>query len=432
MCVGTDLAERRAMDIVRTRASGVVNMGRARNAALVVGAIVLVALLTTWLRRTAGASEAMLVSRSAVFTAKVRRGDLVRQAPVQGALVPEHIEWLSATSAGQVSRIAVRAGAEVEAGDVILVLTNADLELAALEAERAAASAESALVQLDVRTDADAKLVASSLVGLRADAADAQRHADAAAKLHPEGLMSSLDADEAKSKARGLSARVDSEASRLSLLEGGRPKQLVAQRAELARLKEIAAFARRRLDGLVIKAPLKGVVQDVPLELGQWMQVGSVLAKVAEPGRLKADVHVSESDAKDLRRGLPVKFDLPGGEIRGQIARVDPAVLRGSVRLEVTLDDPMPKGARSDQSVTGSVEVEKVHDVLVVARPAGALEHLDTRVFRVDGDGASRTTIRAGRGSAREIEIESGAREGDELVISEIPGAETVSHLRFK
>lgn len=420
------------MDIVRPRMTGIGSVARARNAALVTAAIVIAVLLTTWLRRTASAGDAMPVARTAVFTAKVRRGDLVRQAPVQGALVPEHIEWLSATSAGQVSRIAVRAGAEVEAGDVIVVLTNADLELAALEAERAAASAESALIQLDVRTDADAKLAATSLVGLRADALDAQRHADAAARLHPEGLMSSLDADEAKSRARGLHARVESEASRLSLLENGRPKQLVAQRAELARLKEIAAFARRRLDGLVIKAPLDGVVQDVPLELGQWMQVGSVLAKVAEPGRLKADVRVSESDAKDLRRGLPVRFDVPGGEILGKVARVDPAVLHGSVRLEVTLDDPMPKGARSDQSVTGVVEIEKLQNVLVVTRPAGALEHLDTRVFRVEGDGAVRTTIRTGRGSAREIEIENGARENDELVISEIPGAETTSRIRFK
>jgi multidrug resistance efflux pump len=419
------------MDIVRARPTSWFSP-RFRTAMLAVAGIAAALTLTTWLRKTASAGDALLIDRTAVFTAKVRRGDLVRQAPVQGALVPEHIEWLSATSAGQVSRIEVKAGAEVDAGDVILVLTNADLELAALEAERAAATAESALVQLDVRTDADAKLVATSLVGLRADAADAQRHADAAARLHPEGLMSSLDADEAKSKARGLSARVDSEAARLSLLEGGRPKQLVAQRAELTRLKEIATFARRRLDGLVVKAPIKGVVQDVPPELGQWMQVGSVLAKIAEPGRLKADVRVGESDAKDLRRGLPVRFDVPGGEIRGKVSRVDPAVLHGSVRLEVALDDPMPRGARSDQSVTGFVEVEKLENVLAVTRPAGALEHMDVRVFRVDGDGASRSTIRAGRGSAREIEIESGAREGDELVISEIPGAEAASRIRFK
>lgn len=263
------------MDVVRARSAPRLPL-RVRTALLVVAGIVALAALTTWLRRTASADEGVLVERTAVLTGKVRRGDLVRQAPVQGALVPEHIEWLPATSAGQVSRIEVRAGAEVEAGDVVLVLTNADLELAALDAERAAATAESALVQLDVRTASDSKLAASSLVGLRADAVDAQRHADAADRLRPEGLMSSLDFDDAKNRARGLSDRVDSEAARLSLLEGGRPRQLVAQRAELARLKEIATFARKRLDGLVIKAPIKGVVQDVPLELGQWMQVGSV------------------------------------------------------------------------------------------------------------------------------------------------------------
>ena len=368
------------------------------------------------------AAAAPAVDRSAVWTERVRRGDLVRQVPVQGTLIPEHVQWLSAASPARVARIAVRPGAQVEADTVVVVLENSDLELAALEAERQAAAAEAALVQLDVKTDADAKLQESTLVGLRSELEDARRHAHAADRLAPEGLIGDLEHRDALNKAQGLSDRVESEEGRRRILTGGRPRQLAAQQAEVKRLGDIAKFRRRQLAALEIHAGIRGIVQDVPLESGQWVAAGTLLAKVAEPDRLKAEVRVAEGDAKDVHKGLAVRFEAPSGDRRGHVERVDPAVVRGSVRIEVTLDDPLPSGARADQAVSGYVEIEKLDNVLFVARPAGAQDGMTTVLFRLTSDHAhaSRVTARLGRGSAREVEVLGGLAEGDEIVVSDV------------
>ena len=381
----------------------------------------------------ASAGATTKVARAAVFTDKVRRGDLLREVPAQGTLIPEHVEWLSATSAGQVSRILLRAGADVQPGDLVAVLTNADLELAALDAERAATSAESALIQLDVRTELDAKTAAAGLVAMRADLGDAQRHATAADRMSPQGLMSDLDRADAVSKARALDARVASESARLNVIDQGRNRQRDAQRAELARLKDIAVFARRRLETLEIRAGIKGVLQDVPIEIGQWVAVGTTIAKVAEPGRLKAEVNVAEADAKDLRRGLAMRFE-GATAMTGKVSRIDPNVAHGSVRIEVALE-AVPADARPDQNVTGHIEIERLPNVLLVTRPAGATDMSTVSVFKLDHDGAGavRTTARLGRGAQRARSKSSdGLSVGDEIVVSDIPGTTDVTSIRFK
>jgi multidrug efflux pump subunit AcrA (membrane-fusion protein) len=175
-------------------------------------------------------------------------------------------------------------------------------------------------------------------------------------------------------------------------------------------------------------------VQDIPLENGQWVAIGTVLAKVAEPSRLKAEVRVAEGNARDLHKGLSVRFEAAAGEFRGHIERVDPAVVAGNVRLEVTLDDAIPKGARADQSVNGFVEIEKLDNVLYVARPAGAQDGATVGLFRVEPDGvhASRVTARLGRGSAREIEITGGLAEGNEVVVSDTSTWEASTRIKLK
>jgi HlyD family secretion protein len=399
----------------------------------VVSALVLVGLAATaW--RSSASSAAPSVARSSVWIERVRRGDLVRQVAVQGTLVPEHIQWLSAATAARVARISVRPGARVEPDTVVVVLENADLELAALEAERQAASADSMLIQLDVKTHAEQKLQESSLAGLHADLRDAERHALAADRLEPEGLMSGLDHRDAQNKADGLSARVVTEESRKQILESGRERQLAAQHAEVERLREIARFRRQQLSALQVRAGINGIVQDIPLENGQWVAIGTVLAKVAEPDHLKADLKVAEGSAKDLHRGLSVRFESPAGNFRGHVERVDPAVVAGTVRLEVLLDDALPAGARADQSVSGYVEIEKLDNVLSVARPAGAQDGATLGLFRVEPDGVhvSRVSVRLGRGSAREIELAGGLAAGDEVVVSDTSSWDTADRIKLK
>jgi HlyD family secretion protein len=380
------------------------------------------------------AAATTTVERSSLWTAPVRRGTLVRRVPTQGTLVPEHVQWLSAATAARVARIVVRPGAQVEPDTIVVVLENAELELAALEAERQAAAAESALIGLDVKTGVDAKAQESSLAGLRADLRDARRHADVADRLAPEGLVGEVDHRDAQNKVAGIEERLRNEEARLQVVVSGRERQLGGQRAELARLRQIAAFRRKQLAALEVRAGIHGVVEDVPLENGQWVAVGTVLAKVAEPDHLKAEVRVAEGDAKDLHRGLSVPFDVPAGGLRGTIERVNPTVVGGSVKVEVTLTGPLPAGARADQTVSGYVEIEKLEDVLFVERPAGAREGAAAGVFRLEPDHvhADRVTVRLGRGSAREIEILGGLDVGDEIIVSDTSSWDTSGRVRLK
>ena len=353
--------------------------------------------------------------------AVVERGDLVREVPVQGTLVPEHVQWLSAISAARVARIAVRPGAVVEPDTVVVQLENADLELARLEAEHQASSAEAALITLDVSTTATARQEETTLAGLRADLRDATRHAEAAERLAPEGLMSDLDHQDALGKARGIAERLATETARAGDLASGRTRELAAQRSEIARLQDIAAFRRKQLAALEVTADIHGVVQEIPLENGQWVAIGTLLAKVAEPEHLVADVKVAEGSARELRRGLSVRFDAATGPFRGRVDRVDPTVVAGSVKLRVTLDGALPAGARADQSVTGFVEIDTLGDVLFVRRPAGARDGEELPLYRLEPGGAAarRTLVSLGRGSARDVEVARGLSAGDTVIVSD-------------
>jgi multidrug efflux pump subunit AcrA (membrane-fusion protein) len=384
--------------------------------------------------RGSRASAAPAVESGSVVKAKVRRGDFVRQVPAQGTLVPEHVQWLSAVSAARVAHIEVRPGAVVEPDTVVLVLENAELELAALQAEHQAAQAQAALIQLDVNTSAAEKQQEASLAALQSDLRDAERHASAADLLAPEGLMTELDHGDKTNKVKGLVARASAEASRQQVLETGRTRQLAAQQVEVARLREIAQFRRRQLAALQVRAGIHGVVEDIPLENGQWVAIGTVLAKVAEPDHLKAEVKVAEGSARELHKGLSVRFDAPSGTFHGTVERVDPAVVAGSVRVEVKLDDALPAGARADQTVTGYIEIDRIKDALFVERPTSAAEGSMTGVFRMEPDGvtAQRVNVHFGHGSAGEIEVLGGLKEGDDVIVSDTTGFDASDRVRLK
>jgi multidrug efflux pump subunit AcrA (membrane-fusion protein) len=404
----------------------------AKLAPVLVGGVGLIAVVASLFRSQAAAAP--VVERASVWTSKVERGDLVRDVPVQGTLVPEHVQWLSAVSAARVAHIAVRPGAVVDADTVVVELENADLELARLEAEHQAANAEAALIQLDVSTSVAEKQQESALSALRSELRDAQRHASAAEQLAPQGLMSELDHNDALNRAHGLEERVATETSRAAVIESGRGRQLAAQRAEIARLREIAQFRRRQIAALQVRAGVHGVVQEIPLENGQWVAIGTLLAKVAEPDHLKAEVKVAEGNARELHRGLPVRFEAPSGPFRGHVDRVDPTVIGGSVKLTVTLDDALPPGARADQTVTGFVEIDTLREVLFVSRPAGARDGETVPLFRLEPDGATarRTRVALGRGSGRQVEVQHGLAAGDTVVVSDTSTWETTDRIRLR
>lgn len=408
---------------------------RKRRGAVAAGAVGLLAAavvgLSLW---RAPADRAPRVPKSGVWTERVKRGDLLRQVPVQGALVPEHINWLSAASAARVAELPLRPGAIVDPESVVVILENADLELAALEAERQAASAEAALIQLEVRTDSELKAELVVLAGLKVEQETAERHALASEALAKQAMISGAEHQDAVALQAGLRARVTAEEARRQLLEAGRARQLKAQAAELERLKDIAAFRRRQLAALKIRAGIHGILQEIPLEIGQWVAVGALLAKVAEPDRLKADVRVAESSVRDLSVGLAVRFESSGGNIRGHLTRIDPAVVAGTVRLEVLFDDALPAGARAAQAIFGYVEIERLQDVLYVARPSGVQDEALAGIYRLESDHshATRITAQLGRGSAKEVEIKSGLSEGEEIVVSDVSGFDMSPRVRLE
>jgi multidrug efflux pump subunit AcrA (membrane-fusion protein) len=361
------------------------------------------------------------VARASVWTEHVRRGDLVRQVPVHGTLVPERVRWLSAVTQARVARIAVRPGAPVDCDTVVIVLENAELELAQLEAERQASSAAASLVALDTRTAAEQKQQQANLAAFEAEREDAERRARAAQELAAAGLLSELERGSHQTKARGLVERIAAEKARSDVLDRGRRKQLAAQREELGRLRDIAAFRRSQLAALEVRAGVRGVAQEIPLENGMWVPTGQVLAKIAETNALRAKVMVAEGNAGSVQPGLTVRFEDAFAGLRGRVERVHPAVSGGSVELDVALDDQLPLGARPDQAVTGYVEFERAQKVVVVARPANVRDGATAAVFRLDADGrhATRKGVRFGTGSLREIAVVEGLSPGDEIVISD-------------
>lgn len=413
------------MDVVRKPTKSRLGQRRALWIAVAIAGVTSVGSLA-WPR----ADRERHVERAGVWTERVQRGDLVRQVLAQGTLVPEEVRWLSAESAARVKRISVRPGEAVRADTVVLVLENSELELAALEAERAAATADSLLIQLDVRTDIERRAHSTQLLALQKDLKQATRDAGIVERLQPGGLVSAQEVGATRDSAESLRAQVESERALEQALKRGRRRQLAAQRSEGQRLQEIAAFRQKQLAALEVRAGIAGIVQEIPLESGQWVAIGTTLAKVAKPEKLKAEVRVSQQDAGSVHRGMGVRFESPAGEFRGRVERVDPAVVSGSVRVEVILDGELPAGARVDQSVTAHIEIETLRDVLYVARPSGVQESSSTPLYRMqDADTADRITARLGRASNKHIEIQGGLEEGDEVIISDTSSWESVEHV---
>jgi multidrug efflux pump subunit AcrA (membrane-fusion protein) len=374
------------------------------------------------------------VARSSLWTARVKHAELVRDVPVQGTLVPESVQWLSAESGGRVARIALRPGASVEPDTIVLALENPELELAALEAERLASSARAELIALDTRTESESRGQEALVAALDAERDDADRRSHAAHELAAAGLVSALERSGQETKAKGLGERLDAETARLRVLARGRDRQLAARREELRRLRDIAAFRRRQVAALGVRAGVRGTVQEISVESGMWIQAGSVLAKIARTSALEARLKVSEGNADAVRPGLGVRFEEPFGTLRGHVERVHPAVSGGSVELDVALDVSLPAGARADQAVTCYVELERSGHVVLVTRPARAREHSSSVVFRVEPGGgqASPKTVRFGKGSLREIVVLSGLLPGDEIVVSDTSDWDAKSSVRLE
>lgn len=411
------------MDVPRSNARP-----RTRRVVKLVAALAALAAITLAVRWWSG--RAPSVSRGELWTAKVARGPLTLEIRGTGTLIPIAFRWASAPVAARIDRVLVQPGAEVTADTVLLELSNPDAELAALEADRDVAAAEAELARLAAQLEGTRLAQESTVAGLDSDVVMANRRKQIDGRMAEKGVISELESKESADRAGQLAARLVFEKQRLAALRRGNSAQLEAQRAQVERLRALAAYRRKQLDDLHVRAGQAGVVQQVAVEAGQAVAAGAPLAKVIEPDRLQARLLIPEGSAADVSLGLAATIDTRNGVIRGEVSRIDPAAKNGSVSVDIRFVDPPPKTARADLNVDGVIELARTKDVLHVARPAVGEPHGKASLFVISGDEARRVTVTFGRAALSEIEVVGGLREGDEVVLSDMSKWDGVDRLR--
>ena len=402
-----------------------------RNVALIAAGVLVIGGITFGLSRLKAAAPT--VDRSSVWTDTVKRGSMLRQVKGPGNLVPEQIRWITADTAGRIERLPLRPGARIEAGTTLMELSNPDVMLQALDAERQLAQARADLINLRNTLKTQELAQQSTIATLHTDEADAKRKADAFKNL--KGVLSDVELNQQIDKAQELQKRMQIEAQRLDVMNGSLRDQVRAQEAQIERLKAVVSFRQKQVESMKVRSPDDGVLSELPLELGQWVTPGALLAKVVKPERLKAELRIPETQAKDVALGQKAEIDTRNGIVPGKVSRIAPSASQGSVLVEVQFGGAeLPKGARPDLTVEGTVELEKLNDVLYVGRPAGAQPDSTVELFKLvkDSDIALRSKVKLGRSSVSTIEVKEGLQEGDAVVLSDMTAWDTADRVRLR
>ena len=376
---------------------------------------------------------APVVRESTVWLGTVERGEMIRAVRANGTLTPRNVHWVPAPAEGRIGRVAVKAGATVMADDVLIEVHNPVTTQAVQDAEWQLEAAEAELrnlvVQLDTqyldRSDASAILQAELKVSELQNMRNQQ--------LYESGLLAKHDLDVTSGKVEELRTRATIATNYLTKAEESREAQLAAQKAKVEQLKAQLTLRREQADALIVRAGIDGVVQQVYVEEGQQISPSTNLAKVVRPDELRATVLVSEAQMRDVSVGLPVSIDTRNGVVAGRVERIDPAVKNGTVDVDVVLDGALPASARPDLSVEGTIELERLADVLHVGRPVAAVSGGTMSLFRVDADGSAiRVPVRLGRASVNEIEVLEGLHEGDRVILSDVSKWELIDRLELE
>jgi HlyD family secretion protein len=363
----------------------------------------------------------------------VKRGSMVRQVRGAGTLVPELMLWIPAPSEGRLDKILVLPGTPVEADTVLLELTNPELELAALDAESMFRAAQAELNSLRVRLDSELLTLQAAAVALEAERRQAELQAAADAELARDGLVADLTLQLSRVREQELERRVELEQQRVVISAESTRAQLAAQQARVDQLRAAADLRQRQVDLLRVAAGTAGVLQELPVEVGLWVTPGTNLAKVADSGRLKAEVRIPETQARDVTIGQIASIDTRNGVVPGRVARIDPAVRNGTVTVDVALEGPLPRGARPDLSVDGTIELERLEDVLYVGRPAFGAEGSTVVLFRLEpgSEVAVHVQVKLGRSSVSVVEVLEGLQENDEVILSEMSDWDEYERVRL-
>lgn len=404
---------------------------RLQVAAATLGMIAIVAVSVVLSRMEPAAPS---VDRAILLVDEVKRGTIVRQVRGLGTLVPEDTRWIPATTDGRVERILLRPGAVVRPDSVILELSSPSVEQEALVARLALRSAEANLVNLRVQNQNALLTQRSQVAGLEANFMQAEMQAKADAELAREKLISQLALKKSEVSLEALRTQLEIERQRLETASEALEAQLQVQKATVEQAAGAAALAARRLASLKVTPGFSGVLQVVGVEVGETVGTGKNVARVADPTRLKAQIKVPEQQARDVEVGQQAEVDMHNAVIPGVVSRKDPGAANGTVTIDVTLTGELPRGAVPELSIDGTIQLERLENILYVARPAFGQEQSTISLFRIvnDSGDANRVQVKLGRGSVNAIEVKSGLAERDRVVLSDMSTYESYDRVRLR
>ena len=416
------------MDVPR---EGVAAKKRKRRILIISASAVGLILATFALSRLKPAAPS--VDRSSVWIDTVKRGPMVRQVRGLGTLVPEEFRWLPTTTEASIEKILIWPGTKVEPSDVILELTSPELEQSAHEAESKAKAAEAELATEKATLQRELLDQESKAAVAHSAYVQATLERQTNDQLAKNGLVADLVYKTSKIKEDECQKSDDIEQKRLNFERDSIEPQLASKQAAVDQASQLAKLKLDQVEGLHVKAGMSGVLQALPVQVGQRMKPGDNLARVADPSKLKAQIKIAETQAKDIQPGQQAIIDTRNGVVKGHVKRVDPAVEQGTVTVDVAFDEELPKGARPDLSVDGTIELERLDNVVFVGRPAFGQENNTVGMFKLvpGSSDAVRTPVKLGKSSVNTIEILSGLNPGDQVILSDTSAWDSHERIRL-
>ena len=420
----------RTMDIKRPAKSKIKK--RIRTGLFITVGLLAIGAVTIGLAKLKPAAPTLEQSTAVIDT--VKRGQMLREVRGIGTLVPQLTRWVPAPAEGRVERILVQPGVEVGANTVIFEMSNPQVEQQAMDAEFQLKAAQADRESLRVRLDSDGLTQQSAIASIKAEYSQAKMQLDTDEVLGKQGLVPGILLKVARVRVQDLADRLKVEEARLAMGSKATKAQINSQDSRIQQLRALSTLKREQANALKVVAGTNGVLQQVSVQVGQQVTPGFNMARVADPASLKAELRIPETQIKDVRIGQPVAVDTRNGIIQGQVSRIDPAAREGTFVVDAELTGPLPASARPDLSVDGTIELERLTNVLYVGRPAFGQGQQTVGLFRLtpDGQEAARTQVTLGRSSVSTIEIVSGLNEGDRVILSDTSSMDNYSRIRIR
>jgi HlyD family secretion protein len=418
------------MDIQRSGKS--ILRKRIRTAIIIVSGLAAVGGATYGLKKMKPAAPTLDHSTAVVDT--VKRGQMLREVRGNGTLVPQLTRWVPAPADGRVEKVLIQPGVEVSAATVVFELSNPQMEQQAVDAQFQMKEAQADGEVLRVRLESDSMTQQSAIASINAEYSQAKLQLDTDEILGKQGLVPDILLKVSRVRVQDLANRLKVEQARLTINAKATKAQINAQETRVQQLRALAKLKKDQAEALKVRAGTNGVIQQVSVQVGQQVTPGFNMARVADPASLKAELKIAETQIKDVKLGQPVAVDTRNGIIQGRVSRIDPAAREGTFTVDAELTGPLPASARPDLSVDGTIELERLTNVLYVGRPAFGQGQQSVALFRLtpDGQNAIRTQVMLGRSSVSTIEIVSGLSEGDQVILSDTSSMDSYTSIRVR